>query len=146
MRVELIKQFYTNELNERLFRYKVKNIDYCCDEIKNNYNNHLINLAMKNKNVCLGILGKDYDIEDIDDEISDTYHPIKFCPFCGSFIDIVIVDEEDITSEYQKIWKEKELLERLLKEEGISEEKKKEIDIELCKYQIIFCLFDSIKK
>ena len=144
MKVELIKQFYKNEFGKTLFRYKVKNIDYCCDEIKND---HFIDLAHdKNKDVCVGILEEDYDIEDVDDEILRTYHPIKFCPFCGSFIDIVIVDEENITSEYQKIWKEKEVLERLLKEEGISEEKKKEISIKLCEYQIIFCVFDSIQR
>ena len=111
MKIEVEKIMFDN--NEEV-QYKIVNIDKCCDEILNssdyvdisgdNYTdeieNYLDNYNVKISNSYL----------DCCDTLDTNYKTIKYCPFCGEKIEIVIVNTVDKNEEYNKLQKERDTL------------------------------------
>ena len=115
MKIELIKL----KFNDTCI-YKYKPFTYCCDRIQNNK----------------AIVFTDEDINDIDGEYEDdgvsvpqfctsyteiitSYedeweqtdnYPIRLCPHCGEKIEISVVDEIDVSGEYEELTKQREKL------------------------------------
>lgn len=127
MKIELIKLKFNDTC-----KYKYKPFTYCCDEIQNDK----------------AIVFTDEDINDIDGEYEDdgvsvpqfctsyteitSYedeweqtdnYPIRFCPHCGEKIEISVVDEIDVSGEYEELTKQrKELWEKCRKTDSKKEE------------------------
>lgn len=115
MKIELIKLKFNNTCS-----YKYKPFTYCCDEIQNDK----------------AIVFTDEDINDIDGEYEDdgffipqfcasyteiitsyedeweqtNNYPIRFCPHCGEKIEISVVDEINVSGEYEELTKQREEL------------------------------------
>ena len=109
MKVELIKQVFNDSKG-----YKIKSIDWCCDELKNN---PLINLEDKyckgkDKNDVPAVMIKSTEMVMLYDEEweEDVYYLIKVCPFCGEPIEISVVREEDVSEQYNNFEKQRDEL------------------------------------
>lgn len=115
MKIELIKLKFNDTCT-----YKYKPFTHCCDEIQNDK----------------AIVFTDEDINDIDGEYEDddvsvpqfctsyteiitSYedeweqtdnYPIRLCPHCGEKIEISVVDEIDVSGEYEELTKQREEL------------------------------------
>lgn len=126
MKIEVEKIMFDN--NEEV-QYKIINIDKCCDEILNNSDyvdisddnyteeieNDLDNYNVKISNSYL----------DCCDTLVTNYKTIKYCPFCGEKIEIVIVNTVDKNEEYNKLQKERdELNDKRRKTDSKKEEQK----------------------
>ena len=105
MKIELIKLKFNDTHS-----YKYKPFKYCCEEIQ------------KNKTIVftgedINDIGGEYEDDDISipqfctsytetvgswgDEWEQTdNYPIQFCPHCGEKIEISVVDEIDVSDEY----------------------------------------------
>lgn len=126
MKVEIIKQNLGDEVS-----YKYKPMSFCCEKLEKN---PLINLiADEYDNDVNYIFEPQFCITDHDtwtewgeDFEEDNYYPIKFCPFCGEKIEIEIVKEEDVTDEYERISRERDIL---LKGALVTDSKLKEADL-----------------
>ena len=93
MKIEVEKIMFDN--NEGV-QYKIVNIDKCCDEILNNSD-------------YVDISGDNY-IDEIENYLDNYNVKIKYCPFCGEKIEIVIVNTVDKNEEYNKLQKERDTL------------------------------------
>ena len=115
MKIELIKLKFNDTC-----AYKYKSFKHCCDEIQNDK----------------AIVFTDEDINDIDGEYEDdgffipqfcasyteiitsyedeweqtNNYPIRFCPHCGEKIEISVVDEINVSGEYEELTKQREEL------------------------------------
>jgi hypothetical protein len=101
MKIKLVKQRFRDQNG-----FKIVQKDYCCDRLK--------------KSPVINLYDEYMEVEDDDtphmaiteysweDEYETVYfHPIRLCPFCGEKIDISIVDEEDVTEQYNKLVNER---------------------------------------
>lgn len=148
MKIEVIKQVFGGET-----QYKYKPIKYCCEELKNNEYINLENEISSNTYCYRCDIGNCDDCEHNENEdecgrvlammmryddafpepwenfySTNTYYfPIKFCPFCGESIEVVVVGEEDKTEEYLELRKQ---LEDVRKKIRKNDSKKKEAELE----------------
>ena len=126
MKVEIIKQILGEETS-----YKYKPMSFCCEKLKRN---PVIGLVANEYDVNENYISKpQFCIEDYDtwtewgeDFEQDNYYPIKFCPFCGEKIETEIIKEEDITDEYNRLERERNVL---LKGALVTDSKSKETDL-----------------
>lgn len=110
MKVEIIKQNLGDEVN-----YKYKPMSFCCEKLARN---PLIELVSDEYDVTENyILEPRFCIADYEkwteweEEFSrDDYYPIKFCPFCGEKIETEIIREEDVSDEYARLERERDIL------------------------------------
>lgn len=104
MKAQLIKQIFKSN-GYMTCGYKIKNIEYCCDDLKNNplfefstenidYDDH-IPLPSIREDVEYNEWGETYEYSN--------YYEISFCPFCGKPIIVEVVGEEDVTELYCEI-------------------------------------------
>ena len=111
MKIEVEKIMFDN--NEEV-QYKIVNVDECCDEILNNsdyvdisgdnYTEEIEN-DLDNYNVKIS-----NSYETSNELIVTNYKTIKYCPFCGEKIEIIIVNTVDKNEEYNKLQKERDRL------------------------------------
>lgn len=122
MKIELVKLKFNDTHS-----YKYKPFKYCCETMQNNKSIVFTDedLMFDDKSELVGINHGDdvipqfctSHIETFDsygDEFEFTYnYPIKFCPHCGKKIEIKVVDEIDVSEEYQELsQRRKELADR----------------------------------
>lgn len=109
MKIEIVKQNFGDECS-----YKYKPMSFCCEKLEKN---PVINLIVDeydddmnyifDPQLC--ITDHDSWTEWEEDFEQDNYYPIKFCPFCGEKIETEIVKDEDITDEYERISRERDI-------------------------------------
>jgi hypothetical protein len=94
--------------------YKILDIDKCCDRLINSKNINLNNEFDEND---IYAIDDRYSIkitrsEFIDEDFGDTYfyETINYCPWCGSRIDIEIINTIDKTEEYKQLKTERDIL------------------------------------
>lgn len=128
MKIELVKLDFDDESV-----YKYKPMSFCCNKLKDNLIIQLTDgMYCEDKNL-------DYDdmprmcivLHEVwnewgEDMESDTYYPIKFCPFCGEKIEYELVAEEDIDNEYQRLSRERDIL---FKGAQVTDSKSREKDL-----------------
>lgn len=110
MKIEIIKQNFGDECG-----YKYKPMSLCCEKLKRN---PVIGLVVNEYDINENYISEpqfcitDYDewTEWGEDFEQDNYYPIKFCPFCGEKIETEIIKEEDVTNEYDRIRRERDIL------------------------------------
>lgn len=115
MKIELIKLKFNNTCS-----YKYKPFTYCCDEIQNDKAIVLtgedindIDGEYEDDGVSIPQFCASYTeiITSYEDEWEQTdNYPIRFCPHCGEKIEISVVDEIDVSGEYEELTKQREEL------------------------------------
>lgn len=116
--------------------YKYKPFTYCCDEIQNDkaivFTGEDINDICgeyEDDGVCVPQFCTSYTetVGSWEDEWEQTYnYPIQFCPHCGEKIEISVVEEIDVSDEYNGLTKKrKELWEKCQR----TDSKKKESEL-----------------
>lgn len=126
MKVEIIKQNLGDECS-----YKYKPMSFCCHELARS---PVIELVAGEYDVTKNyILEPRFCITDYDewteweeDFKQDNYYPIKFCPFCGEKIETEIIREEDVSDEYARLERERDIL---CKGARVTDSKSKEEDL-----------------
>ena len=126
MKVEIIKQNLGDECS-----YKYKPMSFCCHELARS---PVIELVAGEYDVTKNyILEPRFCIADYDewteweeDFKQDNYYPIKFCPFCGEKIETEIIREEDVSDEYARLERERDIL---CKGARVTDSKSKEEDL-----------------
>lgn len=126
MKVEIIKQNLGDEVS-----YKYKPMSFCCHELARN---PVIELVAGEYDVTENYISEpqfciaDYDewIEWEEDFKQDNYYPIKFCPFCGEKIETEIIREEDVSDEYARLERERDIF---CKGARVTDSKSKEEDL-----------------
>lgn len=109
MKVELIKQKIGDDVS-----YKYKSLKCCCKQFEKNMCINLTDEYPDNPELTLWhdkdeelpylAICIDEIVHDWDDEYDiEHYYAIKFCPFCGEPIEVVVVGEEDKTEYYEKL-------------------------------------------
>ena len=103
MKVRLIKQNFKSS-GYTTCGYKIRDIEYCCDDLKNN---PLFEFSMENiddNDVPLPSLREDVEEGEWGEYYKySNYYEISFCPFCGKPIKVEVVGEEDVTEIYREI-------------------------------------------
>ena len=117
MKVELIKQLFDNTCS-----YKIKKMDWCCDDLKEN---PIINLYSDYDLIPLVGIEEECEI-DYDGWTDYRHYPIKFCPLCGKPVEVFVVAEKDVSEEYKALCKERDTLWEKVKQ---TDSKKKEIEL-----------------
>lgn len=119
MKIELIKIKFNDTC-----AYKYKPFKYCCEAIQNNKNIIFTGEDLVFDEV-FGLDPSDYNESTIPqfctsytetfnswgDEFENTdNYPIQFCPHCGEKIEIEVVDEIDVSEEYNQLSKQRDEL------------------------------------
>ena len=119
MKIELIKLKFNDTC-----AYKYKPFKYCCEAIQNNKNIIFTDEDLVFDEV-FGLDASDYNESTIPqfctsytetfnswgDEFENTdNYPIQFCPHCGEKIEIEVVDEIDVSEEYNQLSKQRDEL------------------------------------
>ena len=119
MKIELIKLKFNDT-----YAYKYKPFKYCCEAIQNNKNIIVTGEDLVFDEV-FGLDPSDYNESTIPqfctsyteifnswgDEFENTWnYPIQFCPHCGEDIKIEVVDEIDVSEEYNQLSKQRDEL------------------------------------
>lgn len=131
MKIDLIKLKFNDT-----YSYKYKPFTYCCDEIQND---KAIIFAGEDINDIGGEHEDDGNfipqfctsytevITSYEDEWEQTdNYPIQFCPHCGEKIEILVVDEIDVSDKYNELSKQRE---NLWKRCQRTDSKKKEAEL-----------------
>ena len=104
--------------------YKICNCTYCCDGIKHlpnidfhfgiteNTDNPIEEDFEQDKDLGVMLINSVtyHDSWDYDDYgyTEDYYYKLNYCPICGAKIEVEIVDNVDVTAEYEDLAKERE--------------------------------------
>ena len=119
MKIELIKLKFNDTCS-----YKYKPFKYCCEAIQNNKNIIFTREDLVFDEV-FGLDPSDYNESTVPqfctsyteifnswgDEFENTWnYPIQFCPHCGEDIKIEVVDEIDVSEEYNQLSKQRDEL------------------------------------
>lgn len=139
MKVEFIKRTFDNCTG-----WKVANLEWCCDKLRDNpiieLTTESIESYYSDSPPVMGICETEF-ITDWDDEYEqDTWHAIKYCPFCGEPIDIKVIHEEDVTDIYMSLTKQREELNKKrrncdsIKRRCVLDEQIRELDDEINGY------------
>lgn len=104
MKAQLIKQIFKSN-GYATYGYKIKNIEYCCDDLKNN---PLFEFSTENIDYDDGIplpsIREDIEYCEWGETYEySNYYKISFCPFCGKPIIVEVIGEEDVTELYCEI-------------------------------------------
>ena len=130
MKIELIKLKFNNTHS-----YKYKPFKHCCDEIQNDkvivftgedlvYSDDSLDDGSYIPRFCTSYTEV---ITSYEDEWEQTYnYPIRFCPHCGEKIEILVVDEIDVSDKYNELTKQRE---DLWKKCRRTDSKKKEAEL-----------------
>ena len=101
MNIKLVKQTFDN--ND--VSWKTKEMDFCCESMQKNPLIDLENEYDENSGFLEHpnmMLWHSEIIHDWEDEYeNDYYYAIKYCPFCGEKIKVVIEEKEDISDVYK---------------------------------------------
>jgi hypothetical protein len=107
MFVEVVKQNFRDSRG-----YKVLHKDWCCEELKNNPTIDLYDEYFDDEidlpQMAIHEAVTEYSYED--EFTEDYFYPIKFCPFCGKAIRIIVAKEEDVTEEFNRLVEQREAL------------------------------------
>lgn len=131
MKIDLIKLKFNDT-----YSYKYKPFTYCCDEIQNDK-------AIIFTGEDINDIGGEHEddgnfipqfctsytevITSYEDEWGQTdNYPIQFCPHCGEKIEILVVDEIDVSDKYNELSKQRE---NLWKRCQRTDSKKKEAEL-----------------
>ena len=131
MKIDLIKLKFNDT-----YSYKYKPFTYCCDEIQNDK-------AIVFTGEDINDIGGEHEddgnfipqfctsytevIKSYEDEWEQTdNYPIQFCPHCGEKIEILVVDEIDVSDKYNELSKQRE---NLWKRCQATDSKKKEAEL-----------------
>lgn len=131
MKIDLIKLKFNDT-----YSYKYKPFTYCCDEIQNDK-------AIIFTGEDINDIGGEHEddgnfipqfctsytevITSYEDEWEQTdNYPIQFCPHCGEKIEILVVDEIDVSDKYNELSKQRE---NLWKRCQRTDSKKKEAEL-----------------
>ena len=126
MKVEIIKQNLGDEVS-----YKYKPMSFCCEKLARNLVIELVageyddaENYISEPRFCIA----DYEewTEGGEDFKQDNYYPINFCPFCGEKIETEIIREEDVSDEYARLERERDIL---CKGARVTDSKSKEEDL-----------------
>lgn len=119
MKIELIKIKFNDT-----YAYKYKPFKYCCEAIQNNKNIIFTGEDLVYDEM-FGLDTSDYDesvipqfctsytetFNSYEDEFENIYnYPIQFCPHCSEKIEIEVVDEIDVSEEYNQLSKQRDEL------------------------------------
>lgn len=82
--------------------YKILDIDWCCNRLKDNpiidltseYSLEIPQMQIIHSTIC-----RDWE----DEWEEQTFYPITYCPFCGEPIEIEIIDTEDVSETYDQL-------------------------------------------
>ena len=130
MKIELIKLKFNDTHS-----YKYKPFKYCCDEIQNDkaiiftgedliHSDDSLDDGSYIPRFCTSYTEI---ITSYEDEWEQTYnYPIRFCPHCGEKIEILVVDEIDVSDKYNELTKQRE---DLWKKCRRTDSKKKEAEL-----------------
>lgn len=150
MKIELIKLKFNDTHS-----YKYKPFKYCCDEIQNNKCIEFTNEDLSPlKHIDDGNFIPQFCISHTEiirlyeDEWAQTdNYPIRFCPHCGDKIEISVIDEMDISDQYNELTKQREeLREKCWKTDSKKEESALRERVEKLDKQIYsFYLLDEWK-
>ena len=123
MKIQVIqREFKSHGSYEK--SYKICNCEYCCEGIKNisnidfffEYTENTDNPVEDNYNYGrdLGVMlehsvtyHEPYDYDDYG-YTQEYYYKLNYCPICGEEIKIEIVDNVDVTTEYEALKKERD--------------------------------------
>lgn len=131
MKIELIKLKFNDTHS-----YKYKPFTYCCDEVQNDKaivftGEDINNIGGEYEDDCIYIpqfcTSYTETVGSWGDELEQTdNYPIQFCPHCGEKIEISVVEEIDVSDEYNGLTKKrKELWEKCKR----TDSKKKESEL-----------------
>lgn len=103
--------------------YKICNCEYCCEEIKHipnidfnfgiteNTDNPIEEGFEPDKDLGVMLINNIYHEPCYYDDFGyteDYYYKLNYCPICGKKIEIEIIDNIEVTSEYENLVKERE--------------------------------------
>ena len=130
MKIELIRLKFNDTHS-----YKYKPFKYCCGEIKNDKAIvftgedlvHLDTYCEDERYIPRFCTSYTEVITSYEDEWEQTEnYPIQFCPHCGEKIEILVVDEIDVSDKYNELSKQRE---ELWKKCQRTDSKKKESEL-----------------
>lgn len=92
--------------------YKIIAVTKCCDEILDE-DYIVLGADIWGEKYGFSLLNKQYSYTDDDYVEGIDYKPIKYCPFCGKPLKVIIGDTVDKTEDYNKLYDKKYNLRRL---------------------------------
>lgn len=113
MKIKVIKQIVRDKdcSEYDIVSYKIKSIEKCCDDIINNPAIELSSQPFDYNEELYGVYLKQGYIDSIPYEDYDTmeynYYKIDYCPFCDEKIEIEIIEEINVTDEYNRLKNER---------------------------------------
>ena len=129
MNIKLKELYVIQNLEKDICSYKIKDIEYCCNEMRNQ---EIFDLQYLPPIDCM------IDNLGVMVEKNDNYYLIRYCPFCGERINISLIDRKDKSKKYYKYLdkvevekdpdrrKTKKWLEKLFKTDSIHKNKRRE--------------------
>ena len=110
MKIEIVKQNFNDECS-----YKYKPMSFCCEKLEKN---PVIELTVDEYDddanyifePRLCIINHEFWTEYGEEFDVFHYFPLTYCPFCGEKIETEITKEEDVTDEYERISRERDIL------------------------------------
>ncbi len=122
MKIELIKLLFNESSG-----FKYKPFDYCCEMLKRNPAILLTDEECYEYDLPNFAISETETYSDWEDDWEETrYYPIRFCPFCGTPIEIVLIEEKDVSDFYERLNKKRE---ELWKKCQRTDSKKKEAEL-----------------
>lgn len=132
MKIQVIQREFNGNKS-----YKICDCKYCCEGIKKLPN---IDFYFKQTENSDSLIDSNYDCSDIgvmlrkkviyeswEDRFEEEYYyKLNYCPICGEKIEIEIVDNVDITKEYERLKKECDAINKQCRQ---TDSKKKEKEL-----------------
>ena len=109
MRLEVERHIIKEDEDYNTSTYKIVAVTKCCDEI---LDSDYISLGSdeEGENYKFNLINEEH-LYSYGETYEQTYYkPIKYCPFCGKPLEIVIDDAFDITEEYNRLHDERDRL------------------------------------
>ena len=110
MKIEVEKYIFKEDEIDASSVYRIIVAEKCCDEI---LDNEFISLTVDDEGEDYGFkLSNQEELSLGDGDYIEqwNYKPIKYCPFCGKPLEVVIDDTFDLTEEYNRLHDERDRL------------------------------------
>src|SRR5574344_1451491 len=111
MKVEVHKYIFKTDKYSKTTTHKIIVAEKCCDEILDGDYIALTTDEGEDYGFKLSDIKTYYDYGDCFEQTY--YKPIKYCPFCGKPLEVIIDDTFDLTEEYNRLYDERDRLWKL---------------------------------